>query len=91
MQEMNDTDKERILKFLNGNISVKEFETWIYNDLELEKRVGAELYYELIVINYNSKSILNDLGEVIIGNYVSLDDFDKWKYYKMLDGIKTEV
>lgn len=88
---MNDTDKERILKFLNGNISVKEFETWIYNDLELEKRVGAELYYELIVINYNSKSILNDLGEVIIGNYVSLDDFDKWKYYKMLDGIKTEV
>ncbi len=77
---MSEPDIDRILNFLIGNEPIKEFESWVYNDVELEERIGEQFYYELIEVNYNDKSILFNLNKAIIGKFVSDNDFEDFKY-----------
>ena len=49
---MEEPDKKRILNFLIGGESVQDFEFWLYNEPGLEARIGGELYFELIEVNY---------------------------------------
>jgi len=81
---MQETDKNRILNFLIGKEKINDFESWVYNDLDLESRIGSELYLELIGINYQDKSVLYNLNRIIRGNYVSHSDFEKFKYKSIL-------
>lgn len=81
---MQETDKERILNFLLRNESISDFESWVYNDSNLESRIGSELYLELIGINYNDKFVVDDLSKIIMGNYISQDDFVDFKFKKVL-------
>jgi len=73
---MEESDKNRILNFLIGNESIRDFESWVYYDANLESRVGGELYFELIEINYKHKNILDNLREVVLGNYITQNDFE---------------
>lgn len=81
---MEESDKQRILNFLIGNEPIHEFEAWVYNTCDLEKRIGKELYFELIDINYKDKFLLNNLNKVVVGNYISHSDFDDFKYKSVL-------
>lgn len=81
---MQETDKDRILNFLIGKETINDFESWVYNDSDLESRIGGELYIELIGIDYKDKFILDELRRIIIGNYVSHTDFEKFKYKSIL-------
>lgn len=78
---MQETDKDRILNFLFGKEPIKSFELWVYNDSDLESRVGKELYLELIAINYNDTFVLDKLTQIIIGVYITQSDFfENFKY-----------
>jgi hypothetical protein len=81
---MKGNDKDRILNFLIGNDSVADFESWLYNESDLEIRLGSELYNELIGLNFNDKFVLNNLSKLILDNYMTIDDFETWNYYRIL-------
>lgn len=81
---MLETDKDRILNFLIGKEKLNDFESWVYNDPDLESRVGGELYFELISVNYKDKFALDNLNRIIIGNYVAHTDFEYFKYKSIL-------
>lgn len=81
---MQESDKHRILNFLNGKEPIKKFESWVYNDADLESRVGSELYFELIGINYNDKFVLDKLSNVVIGDYIAQSDFENFKLKSVL-------
>ena len=81
---MQETDKDRILNFLIRKEAISDFESWVYNDSDLESRIGSELYIELIGIDYKDKFMLDELNRIIVGNYVSHIDFEKFKYESVL-------
>jgi len=81
---MQETDIDRILNFLNGNEPSHEFESWVYNNTNLENSIGGELYFELIEINYKDKFVLDNLKRIVLGNYVSQDHFENFKYKNIL-------
>lgn len=81
---MQEADKNRILNFLIRKETINDFESWIYNDRELESRIGSELFFELIGFNYKDKFVLDKLTRIIIGNYISYTDFEKFKYESIL-------
>lgn len=41
--------------FYNKNISIRTFETWLYENSEMERLIGNDLYYKLLDIDYRSK------------------------------------
>jgi len=81
---MQETDKVRILNFLIGKENINDFESWVYKDPDLESRIGGELYFELIGIDYQDKFVLDNLNRIIIDNYVSHTEFEKFKYKSIL-------
>lgn len=81
---MQETEKNRILKFLIGKEIVKDFESWVYNNHDLESRVGSDLYLELIGINYNDKFIIDNFRRIVIGDFISQDDFQNYRYKSVL-------
>ena len=81
---MQETDKNRILNFLISKETINDFESWVYNDSELESRIGSELFFELVGINYKDKFVLDNLTRIILGNYISHTDFEKFKYESIL-------
>jgi len=58
---MQKTDKNRILNFLLGYERTSDFEKWVYNDIELETRIGTETYHELIGANYKDNDVRYNL------------------------------
>lgn len=81
---MQETDKNRILNFLIGNENIQDFETWLYSEINLESRIGSELYFELIDTSYKKKHILEDLKRNILGKYIPENDFENFKYKSVL-------
>ncbi|HEY9262742.1 hypothetical protein [Chitinophaga sp.] len=40
---------------MNEEISIRDFEKWVYNNTALEEAMGSEAYIELASINFNNK------------------------------------
>ncbi|GAB5530004.1 MAG: hypothetical protein Roseis3KO_17810 [Roseivirga sp.] len=81
---MQEPDKDRILNFLTRNETIRDFESWVYHTPGLESRVGSQLYSELIEPDYKDKFVIDHLSSIIIGNYISRDDFERFKYISVL-------
>ncbi|PWJ38662.1 SUKH-3 domain-containing protein [Sediminitomix flava] len=81
---MEEFEKNKILNFLVGDEASMDFEYWLYNESDLESRVGEDLYFELIEVNYDDKDILNILQKKILDKYISQADFERSRYYKIL-------
>lgn len=52
---MNETI-EKLWKFVRGDLSTSDFESWIYADKNLEDMLGNEDYLELISVDYKSSA-----------------------------------
>ena len=82
---MQESDKKRILNFLTGNETVKDFEAWLYYDSELESRIGSKFYFEIITIDYRLPlNVIYDIIMFILGKHINHEDFKWFKYYKIL-------
>ena len=73
--------EEKIYDFLYKNLSIKEFEEWVYNSNELESYVSSDDYLELISLDFNSKHASYEL-EKIICKYA---DYSKFEALRMID------
>lgn len=81
---MNNSDKERILNLLIGNESISEFELWLYTSPNLELRMGENLYFKLIDVNYNCKNVLSTISNILLGHYIPLNALFHFKYQYIL-------
>ncbi len=72
--------ENQFFKFLNKEISIEEFEQWVYATDELETVLSADLYQELIAFNYNARYVLASLYPILME---SLDESKFEKYREM--------
>jgi len=81
--------EKQFLKIIEDKISVKEFESWLYeNQKSISNEVSSGLYEELILINYNSTESKHNLSKLL------KIDFEKLELYQIqqqiIDGIENQ-
>lgn len=81
---MEESDKERILGFLIGNMPVREFESWLYKDLDLESRIGSDFHFDLIDIDYVDKDCVYLANSKLLGKHIDPLELKDFKYRKVL-------
>ncbi len=84
---MTDSIKLIFFKLLNEDISIQEFEAWLYNSTnDLEKQLPNDLYISLISFNYRQKDTLNLLYK-LISDYIHQGEFEFWRIKELLTKI----
>jgi hypothetical protein len=68
---------------LHGDISVFEFEKWLYADKSLEKSLTPDDYLNFISLNYKSSEAKYCLCH-LIEKHISLGDYEKWRLLNLL-------
>ncbi len=87
MIKVDDYIELKFYQVLKQKISIRDFESWIYNTQELEKKLSDDLYLDLISMDYKSKYALNDLNG-LIEKYV---DFGKFEIKKIKEFLKSII
>lgn len=77
-------------KFLNGEISVSDLESFIYHAIDLEKQMDTETYLELISIDFKDKFIITRLSDLIKERIIREGEFEAWKLRKVLNALITD-
>ncbi len=70
-------------KVYNKEISVEEFEKWLYSKKELEQLLDHDTYIDLISLNYKERHAKYELGK-IIDPFLDLGKFEERKIKKVL-------
>ncbi len=71
---------------IDKNISLKEFENWVYKSDFLEKELGYELYIKLISLNYENNICNHDIEEML-KEKVDYGKYQINKIIKLLDSV----
>ena len=59
MKKLTDTTKQTFFQLLNGGVSVKDFEHWVYeNSDNLELELNSDFHLALISFNFNQNSTI---------------------------------
>ncbi len=82
--------KERLFNFLLGNISLKEFEAFLSNSKDIEKKFKKDDYFELISLNYNNKNSKHEARKIIEKN-IDMSEYEMWKINNILNNIKNKT
>lgn len=78
--------KERFYKTINEDISLEDFEQWLYGDKELEKHLNSDDYLDLISLGFKKSGAKYELW-YLLKKHIDLGEFET---YKML-GIMYEA
>ncbi|MES2591679.1 MAG: hypothetical protein V4608_07330 [Bacteroidota bacterium] len=76
--------KQIIFKTLDSDISVIEFEHWVYTNKYLETIFSSDDYIDLISFNYKQELARHELIK-ILNNYIDFGDYETWKIKKSLN------
>lgn len=57
--------QEKYFQIYKREITIREFESWIYENESIGQTSGEELYFKLISIDYNSRDALNELKKIM--------------------------
>lgn len=72
--------ENQFFKFLNKEMSIEEFEQWVYATDELETVLSADMYQELIAFNYQSRYVLATLFPILM----QCLDINKFETYRIV-------
>lgn len=87
IDKLTETTRLKFLELLNDELSLKDFEQWIYkNSDDLEKELSADFYLELISLNYNQNDSALQLEHMLF-TLISADAFNIWRTKKLLTEI----
>ena len=75
-------------KFLNDDISLEEFESWVYENEELEKLLPTDHYNDLLDFNFKSRGLKNFIRS-IVKKHFDWKEFEKWRTIELLKNIKS--
>ena len=85
--------KLKFHQFLDNQISINEFESWIYITPALESYLGNDHYIDLISYNFKNKYVKNDIDD-LIRKFVDIHQFEIWRTINLLsqiDAHKVEI
>ncbi|WP_405604160.1 barstar family protein [Polaribacter sp. Asnod1-A03] len=87
---MNKINPNRIkfYQFLNNDISLELFESWVYENKELENVISEENYIDLLAFNFKSREIKNFIKS-IIKKHFDWKEFEKYRTIELLKNIKS--
>jgi hypothetical protein len=78
--------EEQYFRLIDRQISLKDFEKWVYDSETLEASIDAALYFELISLNYNQPHGDYMLSKILADNILP-GKFEERKIHDILDGI----
>ena len=90
MTPLSDNNKIEFYKFLNGNITVEDLETFIYSHPDLEQQLKSETYLNLIELNFKDKYDIIKLQDIIKTRVIEEGQFEMWKLKKVLNDFITQ-
>lgn len=85
MIEINEIES-KYLDLLEGEISIKEFEHWVYSSKWLETELSENEYTDLISLNYNTPSSRYEIGKILKERFDE-GKFEAIKMIKLLNSI----
>jgi hypothetical protein len=82
--------KERFYRTINGDISLDDFEQWLYVEKELEKHLNSEDYLDLISLSYKKSGAKYELWN-LLKKYIDFGEFEKYKMLELLNEAKQKT
>lgn len=82
--------KEQFFKTIKGDISLLDFEQWLYDNKEIEKHLDSDDYLNLISINFKNGRAKYDLWK-FLKKYIGLEEFEKYKMLELLNEAKQKT
>ncbi|WP_338657223.1 hypothetical protein V6B14_22090 (plasmid) [Sporosarcina psychrophila] len=81
--------QKQFYKIYKGQISISEFEDWLYKAQEIESVYGNDFYFNLLDLDYRKKHIKNEL-EKLIEMKIPFDEFEQTRIISLLENIINE-
>ncbi|CAM3895964.1 DUF4240 domain-containing protein [Flavobacterium branchiophilum] len=82
--------KERFYKTIKGEISLDDFEQWLYADKELEKYLNSNDYLDLISLSFKKSSAKYDLWN-LLKKHIDHGEFETYKMLELLNEAKQKT
>jgi len=80
---MNRSTTIKFYQVLSGELTLTDFEKWIYNSSTLEEEIGSTSYMDLISFDFKDKNATEKII-AFTTELVQSGDFEKWKISKIL-------
>tara|TARA_R110002072_G_scaffold109026_5_gene236017 strand:- start:1360 stop:1884 length:525 start_codon:yes stop_codon:yes gene_type:complete len=84
-----DPNRIRFYQFINNDISIDEFEKWVYDNIEFKKYIHPAHYNDLVELNFRSREIKAHIRK-FIKKHFDWKEFEKWRTIELLKNIKSE-
>ena len=78
----------KFYQFLNDDISLELFESWVYENNDIEKVILEDHYNDLLAFNFKSKEIKSFIKS-IIKKHFDWKEFEKYRTIELLKNIKS--
>jgi hypothetical protein len=82
--------KERFYKTIKGDISLDDFEQWLYADKELEKYLNSNDYLDLISLSFKKSGAKYELWN-LLKKHIDLGEFETYKMLGLLNEAKQKT
>ena len=82
--------KEWFYKTIKGDISIDDFEKWLYADSELEKHLNPSDYLDLISLNFQKSGAKYELWN-LLKKHIDLGEFETFKMIALLNEAKQKT
>ncbi len=76
----------QFFKVYNNEISIADFEKWLYATKELEQLLNNETYIDLISLNFKNRYVKHEMGK-IIDTFLDFGKFEEIKLKKILHAL----
>ncbi len=73
-------------KVYNNEISISDFEKWLYANQELEKLLDNEIYIDLISLNFQTRHVKHEMGK-LIDPFLDFGKFEERKLRRLLNSL----
>lgn len=89
---MIESSKIEFYKFLNRELTLSDFEEFVYSENSLEQELDNDFYLELIGFNFKDKNAREQLEDLIFDRFLTEAEFETWRLQRLLNKfIETEV
>ena len=90
MTTLSNNNKIGFYKFLNGDKTVSELESFIYGQTDLEHQLTSDIYIELISFDFKDKYVIAKLPDFIKQKLIDEGQFETWKLRTILNNFLTD-
>jgi hypothetical protein len=80
----------KFYKTIRGDISIDDFEQWLYMDEDLEKLLRPDDYLDLISLNFKKSGAKYELWD-LLKKHIDLKEFEKYKMLELLREAKQKT